>query len=148
MCSGTTNVFDATAGKPTINSPLKNSAAGSEAAISLSHPWYKAVFGALTAWDKENASSSAGSTSPPSDTLQKLFLPPPDITFVSTGQQLIKAIDDAALDIVVQNHIDMRGMLTDALGYALPLSSNTRSIRVCIHLHGATPAFVHAYRSL
>lgn len=136
-------MFDATAGKPTTSTPLKSSASGSDTAVSLSHPWYKAVSQALTAWDKENASASEGTTSPPSETLQKLFLPPPDITFVATGQQLLQAIDDAALDIVVQDHIDLRGMLTDALGYALPLSSNTRSIRVRLEVQGSVFVFQH-----
>lgn len=129
-CAGTAKIFDVASGTSTPNAPLKNSASGSDNAISLDHPWYKAVSKALGAWDTENASSGSDGNTPPSDALQKLFLPPPDISFVSTGQQLLQAIDDAALDIVIQKHIDMRGMLTDAVGYALPLSMNTRSVRV------------------
>jgi hypothetical protein len=140
MCSGTNEVVDAISETSSASLPLSSTAAGSDAAISLSHPWFLAVSEALHAWDKEHGSAPASSMKAPSEALQMLFLPPPDITFVSTAQQLVQAIDDAALDIVIQNHIDLRGTLTDNLGYALPLSMNTRSIRVRIILHLYTSA--------
>jgi hypothetical protein len=140
MCSGAATVVDAITEAVSDSLPFSDATSAKIGAVSLSHPWYTAVSTALRAWDKEHGSDPTNAPNTPSEALQKLFLPPPDITFVSTVEQLAQAIDDSALDIVIENHMDLRGMPTDNLGYALPLSMNTRSIRVCALPHADSTA--------
>jgi hypothetical protein len=108
--------------------PVTAAPADTTAALSLAHPWFQATAKALRAWDADNAGKPPGAPQPER---QALLLPPPDIATVATVAQLqAAALDEAAMDIAIVNHLDLRGAASDNLGYVLPLSSNTRSIRV------------------
>lgn len=117
------------------------------AALSLNHPWLVALKETLA---KPNSSEEAlfgdyayqldddGSEAQLTDELPSdrdnggavALDPPANVTAVSNAADLSDALVRSALDIVITQHIDLRGMETDFISFALTVGANTRSIRV------------------
>lgn len=118
---------------------------GTTAALSLEHPWLVALKETLAKPINVEDLSADGdydysiegaelTDSLPSDAVNGgpvVLDPPPEVTSVRTSDELAKALAESKLDIVITEHIDLRGMDTDFISFALTVGANTRSIRVC-----------------
>jgi hypothetical protein len=124
--------------------------ADTTAALSLSHPWLVALKETLSkptdtadVQGDDDYSYDTGETtetlpeSAASDTVNGgpvVLDPPPAVTAVGTAEELVKALKESALDVVITKHLDLRGVYLDWVSFALTVKANTRSIRVRCHM--------------
>lgn len=120
--------------------------ADTTAALSLNHPWLQALKASLEKPQAvEDVSQDDGdysydleadgelTDSLPSDTVKGNAVqldPPADVRSVGTADELVRALQQSVLDIVISKHIDLRDLNKDMLSFLLTVGMNTRSIRV------------------